>query len=562
MAKLKSFIKNTISDVKTYWHKPKEGDYISYKEFSLFCLGASANNSALTVLGYLTFTAGCFLVGAIYGIAFKDIYIIGLINIPLGYIWNIFNMQITDNLGDLPKSSAKKMKIVLIPLFIVGVGLFFVPQYLFENIIPALPQIIGGIITVNIFNIVYRIFVLKKLAPKYGKYRPWILTGVFPTLIFLALIVYLPYKAMPYHTRLWVLHLMFAMFGLFTSFTAQLSNIQNVISPNTEERVKVMSAGAFVYSLLPSLVGIIIPILAGTGGLNNIKLYRTIVPIMAAIFSLMSLILFFGVKEKVVIAKTHKPQISFWQGSKAVLKNKYFWITNLSGVGNAITAGSIILATIMFVYSSRQDWMLGIFSGITGTAYIPGLLLTTFFIKKIGKKNLLLFSKLINIAALGGQFLALKINNVVLFIFFAYINILLCTPSNIGSQAMIADIWDYQQYLTGERLDGFSGVFGLIFTPITMVLGMLIPTLYGRMGFTTDWDILYNNTLRASILNATLFVGIAANVLSAIPYLFYDLTEDKHKEIIKVLKQREQEEDAKHLAQKEAAASIDTAAAE
>lgn len=67
-------LKQMFKDIKTYWHKPKEGNYISYKEFTLFCIGAAGNNSAATVLGYLSFSASCFLVGAIYGISFKDIF--------------------------------------------------------------------------------------------------------------------------------------------------------------------------------------------------------------------------------------------------------------------------------------------------------------------------------------------------------------------------------------------------------------------------------------------------------------------------------------------------------
>lgn len=545
-------IKNTamkfISDLKTYWNKPRDGEYVSNKEFLWFCLGASGSNSAAAVLTYITFTASCFLVGAIYGISFSDIYKIGLIGLPLSYVWNIANMMITDNLGELPKKSMKHFKIIFIPMFFIGLALFFVPQTLTEKFMPALPQILGSAICISVFNIFYRIFVYKKLAPKYGKYRPWILVGVLPTVVIYLLIVYLPFNNMPYHTRLWVLYFLFTLAGVFSGFCGQLGNMQNVISPNSEERVRMMSIGAIIYSALPSLVNILLPIFAGTGGMNNIRTYRVIIPGMLIVFSLLTLVLFFGTSEKVVIAKSHKPKIDFWYGAKSVMKNKYHWIMNLSGLGNSITTGSIVLANVLFVYSVRQDWLLGVYSGIIGTAYVPGMLVASFLIKKFDKRNLVLFSKLIGLLSLAAQYYSLRTNNIILFIVFSYISILMTTPSSIAATAMGADVWDYQQYLTGERLDGFATIFGMILTPFSTVMAMLIPFLYTKIGFTTDWDILYEAAIRNEVINITLLVAAVAGVLTAIPYFFYDLSIDKHRKIIEELKIRAEKEDMENAA--------------
>lgn len=546
MNKVTSLVTEFFLNLKTYWNKPRPNEYVSNKEFVWFCLGASGSNSASAVLTYVTFTASCFLIGAIYGISFSDIYKIGLIGLPLSFVWNFANMMITDNLGELPKKTSKLFKGLFIPIFFVGLALFFVPQTLTEKIMPAFPQILGAMLCVNTFNIFYRIFVFKKLAPKYEKYRPWIVVGIAPALLFYALIVYLPYNAMPYHTRLWVLHLMFGMAGVFASFAGQLPSLQNVISPNSEERVRMMSIGAVVYSALPSLVNILLPILAGTGGMNNIRTYRVIIPIMLVVFSLLTLTLFFGTKEKVVIAKSHKPKIDFWMGTKSVLKNKYYWIVNVSNLGTAITTGSIVLANILFVYSLRKDWMLGIYSGIIGTAFVPGMLVANLLIKKFDKRNLILFSKAIGLVSIAAQYYALRTENIALFIVVSYLGILFTTPSAIAITAMGADIWDYQQYLTGERLDGFSGIFTMVLTPLSTVMAMLIPFIYTKIGFTTDWDILYQTSMRMDIINVTLIVGAISGILTAIPYFFYDLSSGKHKKIIEELKIRAEKEDSEH----------------
>jgi len=532
-----------FSNIKTYWRHPQEGNYVSYKEWLNFIIGASGNNSAGAFMGYIGFAASCLLVGTIYGIAFKDIYLMGLIGMPLGYIMNPINMVVTDNLGDVPKKSAKLINAVCIPMMIIGFLLYFIPQQYFEKIMPALPQILATMFVFSGIGVYYKIFVYKKLSPRFGKYRPWIIVGILPSIIMIFLIVYLPFNSMLYYNRLWVLYLCFTVYGLFSGYTNQLGNLHNVISPNSEERAKIMSIGALAYSSIPSLVNILFPVFAMmTGGLRSIRTYRTIIPFGIVAFSAFSLFLAFGVKDKVIVSKTYKAQVSFVSGFKAVLKNKYFWITNLSGLGNCISAGSVSIINILFIFTTRQDWWLGIYSGIIGTAYIPGLLMAPWFIKKFGKKNLILGSKLIGLLSILATYYSVKTGNVILFIAVNYVAQLLVSPAGTAGSAMTADIWDYQQYKTGERLDGSAGIFGLILTPIATLGGLLIPKLYASLGFTTDWDIMYVPQFRNKIVAVTFLVTAVATVLTAIPYFFYDLSDEKHKEVIKTLQQRAEAE--------------------
>lgn len=69
------------------------------------------------------------------------------------------------------------------------------------------------------------------------------------------------------------------------------------MSPNTEERTDIMSAGQIVFSFAPTITNLIIPALAPlTGGLNDIRTYRIIYPV----FTLLGLGLtyFFTQKQK------------------------------------------------------------------------------------------------------------------------------------------------------------------------------------------------------------------------------------------------------------------------
>ena len=52
------------------------------------------------------------------------------------------------------------------------------------------------------------------------------------------------------------------------------------MSPNSTERADVITVSTFVYSLAPTILGFLVPILAGfTGGLEHINAYRIIMPI-------------------------------------------------------------------------------------------------------------------------------------------------------------------------------------------------------------------------------------------------------------------------------------------
>lgn len=66
----------------------------------------------------------------------------------------------------------------------------------------------------------------------------------------------------------------------------------------------------------------------------------------------------------------------------------------------------------------------------------------------------------------------------------------------------------------------------------------MIIFIYGNLGFTSDWDILYVDAIRNNIVGVTLLMSGIAMLLSAIPFLFYDLSEQKHGQIIEQLKQR------------------------
>lgn len=535
--KIGSLIKGLYSEVTTYWKKPKPGEYVSYKEFTYYVLGASGCNGLGILLQYLSFGAGCALIGKIYEIPMTYFAILGILGIPMTYLASPINMLVQDNLGEFDRKKMTILHSVLLPLFAIGLGLYFVPQHYTEFILPALPQVVATIICTSIFNIYYRMGIFKYMSTLFGKFRPFVLAGLFPFLITMGLIIFLPFDRWDTTKKFWILHLLFSLFNIFVGFQQQTGNIGAVISPSSEERTKIMSIGGFVFSLAPSIVGIFLPIFVGmTGGFENLKTYRVVFPVFAVVLSVLGLFLAFGVKERIIVSKTHRAKINFGEGAKIVLSNKNYLAMNFANFFIALQQGAVGLNSILFIYISRNSAMFGVYAGIIGTACIPGLLLAPWLIKKFGKKNLVLFARVFSIAGAVLTYFAMMLSSTILFIVINYVVQVAIMPAGIATQSMSADVWDELQLKSGQRLDGMAGIFGLLQTPFYALCGLLMPALYLLMGFTSDWNILYVPELRSPIVNATVWIGVAVAVLGTIPYFFYDLTEKKHKLIMEQLK--------------------------
>ena len=61
-------------------------------------------------------------------------------------------------------------------------------------------------------------------------------------------------------------------------------------------------------------------------------------------------------------------------------------------------------------------------------------------------------------------------------------NALMGSFAHILTPAINADIRDYQQYMTGERIDGMFSAISLITSFITMATSTFIPLIFDRFG--------------------------------------------------------------------------------
>lgn len=476
---LKEKVSTTWNNVVLHWKTPALGKYVSYKEIIAYGVGGMGVQFVMFFCSLIALSATSFLVGNTIGI--------------------------------------KPMHL----------------QYM-----AVASTIIGFGITIG------RSYIIDSARFKSGKFRPWLAITGIPTVIIAVVFVWLPYETMSYMQKVIAVFLCYNLLQCFFPFFQQAyTDLANVISPNSHERTDIVSVSSIIYSMAPSLTGLFVPMLSTlTGGLNSITTYRIIHPIVAIVGLLLSYIAYAGTRERIIVAESHVTQFKFSDTFRAVAKNKYFWITSLAGwLGFLEGAVDVIVGwTFIYAYPNRMG-LYGVATTLIGNAALWAMLICPIAIRVIGKRNLLIWCNVTNVVLIG--LLYPLYNNIPALIILYYLNRFVNSFAIVYTPGINADMRDYQQYFTGERIDGMFGAVGIIGSFIGMFTGMVLPTIYQMLGLEDNYDVLEVASFREDMFDVLIIAAAIGAALNFVPYLFYDLTETKQRGIVKVLKIRAMFED-------------------
>jgi len=530
--------------LKANWNKPNEGEYLSIKEFAFFGLGGMGIYTLTDVIGVLGFSGTSIVVGMILGISIRDAYVIGIIGTVIGYLLMPLNALITDNLGVLPRKVMRTIHVTSLALLAACAVLWFLPPTGLDSIVRDFPKHLALKIACTILGVYLSIYTLKLFAKKYGKFKPAMILFGLPTLVFATLLVFLPYKEMRYPAKLLLVHLITNLIGTFSGpYGGNVERMQALLTPNPQERIRVYSIAPMALGLMRSLFGMVFPVLANlTGGQLNIVSYRWIIPAFGAM-GLVQGFLVVKAKERVIQAAEHKPKVDIVKAAKSVFVNKYLWIRNISGLfGGVAQMFQASLGWILIFGGNRMEWITGIMLNLSYITTTPGNLTAPFFNKRFSKRQSTLILKsivlLFQVGYLGIIFVPNDSTKIVIFMIFSLISSYFNSIHGPIHASTLPDIWDYQQWRTGERLEATTDLFGYITTPLAMVLGFLGPFLMKSVGLESDWDVMYDNDIRNRIIMLHIIVSLFGTMMQALPFIFYDLTPAKHKKIIEDLRQR------------------------
>lgn len=528
-------IKTGVSNVRTYWKTPMAGRHMTFREIAAYSGGGIGAYMIITIGMACLLAANNTLLSSTLGVDATDMYIMYVIAV----------------LANIPLTGIR------------------------ANIID------------NTRN-------------KAGKYRPYIVTMAIPTAVISILMVWFPYNKleMLVGTGTWfgesrayiakcaiimVLNLFLHFFYYF--FYDAYENLIHVLSPNTQERADVASVKSVVYSLAPTLVNLFTPIIAKHifhTNSTDIRVYRLLYPILGVLGILLCIVVYKYTEEKIVQARTHVVQIKFTDALREVAKNKYFWIISLAGWIGFLEASYANVLYWLYNYGGACSGdAYGIVVTVYGNASLWGMLLAPVCIRRWGKKAVLVVTNMFNIA-----FILLmlpftnEISNLTIWLVMGclYLNAFMGSFAHILNPAIQADIRDYQQYKTGERIDGMFSAVATIGTVISLVTSSVLPIIYERGGitkenaavvtanpdvlsrmlgdgktvgqilaeqlaegqdnYTNSFSALYDPKVLLPLLHVLIIVSAVGALMNVIPYFWYDFNEKKQKSVVRVLRVR------------------------
>lgn len=295
------------------------------------------------------------------------------------------------------------------------------------------------------------------------------------------------------------------------------------------------------------MVNIILPLVAGIvfasseNPMNHIALYRWAFPICGIGGILFVLFAYFGTEERAVVHKEYVAKVKFREGAKQLFTNKYFWIITIFNIAVGIR-GNINMYLWICNYAiggQRGAFVLTVCNMVLNNALIPGMLLGPWMIKKMGKRNVMLISTVGFTVMAFMQLFTLK--NPYLMLVAVFFQNLFNGLSYIAT-IMVPDVLDYQQWKTGKRLEGFwQNCSAFILTLCGLFTSALMPIFmsFGGVGFGDNIDTaLKNPDIMYGTFKSVTWLGILSSVICIIPIIFYDLSEKKHADYIRVLKIR------------------------
>lgn len=470
---IKDMAVGVVKEVTSHWSKPGKGKFVSYKEVLNLGLGGMGQQFVMIMTAYLGLSAGNTLLGSTLGLRPMHLQYMAMVQTVLGVFFCILRGKIVDN-----------------------------------------------------------------TRTRYGRFRPYIALMGFPIVLLTAIFIFLPFETMSYTSKL-IATFAFAITVSMVSplFTDTYSELQTVITPNSEERTNVLAINSLIYSFAPTVAYFIIPLLSQlTGGYTDIRTYRYIIVPMAVLGVSLNLFTAFGCKERVVTSQNYVQKVGVLEGVKEIYKNKHWWLRTVAGwIGFLEGACSVIFGWI-YIYGTQDMTTYALLNTVLGSASGIAMVITPALMKRLGNRTLLLVHNSLNVLFVTMMTFTFRIP--LLFFIFLYLNSLVNALSIVYNQAMHSEVKDYQQYISGKRMDFMFGVADLIGTPVTMVTGMVIPYVYECMGLTTNYDILYDPSVRNTMFYILCVLSIIGAILNLIPFSFYSLSREKHRNIIKVLRYR------------------------
>ena len=503
---LKNFLKTLPAKIKVFWKNPPKGRYLNLKE--ILCLGGTA----FGVSTIITIVSGLITATQIPGIYEIDV---------IHGAWICFASSI--------------------------IGLIIQPVF-------------GKLI--------------QNTNTKYGKYKPFLLVLAPVLAAFAIAATWQPQGLTEQARTIYAYVICTPTLIIWNLVQNTFYLLPGVITPNQQERTDIWSPIGLVIGFSPTIMNVLGNVIKGHfNELGQEYLaYRYLGFIYAAV-GLVLILCLFKVKERVIPTVENKEKVGLIEGLQMILKNKSLLIFTLALVlgssRSVVEVDAEVIGRLRYAATIGEGAQIfGALTLITGFAVTPNMILLPLMTRKMNNRSILMIWMGCNtvgyliLGIIGLQAIPQGATSAVVITLLRFISLF----NALGSlqPLMMAELCDYQQYLTGKRLEGFIQTFlyalVLVFTNVGLVVMAYVKQF---MGYQPSY--FYGGALDPSAeqidsalnyFNIAFIVSAVSAALMFITLFFYKLSKKEHAQIVAALEQKSREEGKYTLDEEVGKASI------
>ncbi|HBG3982250.1 TPA: MFS transporter [Clostridioides difficile] len=368
--------------------------------------------------------------------------------------------------------------------------------------------------------------IVDRIKSKYGKARPWILRMAIPFAISAILLFSVP-SSLGVTSKLIYIFITYNLVStvIYTAINVPYATLNSLITQDQYER-GVLSIFRMILATCGTLIinGLTLPLVEHFG--NNLSAWTK----TFFIFGIASIIVFFitftGTKERVKAVKQNKNEvIPFKIGIKSLFRNKYWIQITLCLVCIfivfAINGGSSVYYA-KFILGDEK--LFAPINMVSNVSQIIAMFMVAPFIKKFGKRNVLIVGSIILISS-NVMFIIAGQN---------YIGVISASAiKGIGSAgiaatmfAIVSDTIEYGEWKTGYRTEGLINSASSFGFKVGNGLGSAILGGVLSIGGYVGTSATQSNSAIVSIKACFIYLPIFITILQIIIMFFYKLDKE------------------------------------
>ena len=396
---------------------------------------------------------------------------------------------------------------------------------------------------------------LQNTKTKIGRYKPYII-GIAPVIsLFVVLATWLPQVNSMTFRVVYAYCTCIPVLVLWNIWYNTFYMIPAAMTPVSQERTDMLSPVGLIMGFAPTVMNFIIgPIRAHFMSQGREYMAFRLMGLISTVIGVILVFLILKTKERIYETPQERENISVKEGLRLVMQNKPLMIYTLAMIIGSLRGVAEMNSYYIgqFRYGETTEQGLSLFSmlsPIVGFAATPAMLLLPFMTRKMNNKSIMIMWQAINAVAYG------------VLCIIGYENIPVGTPTanvitivrydtcynTVGTLTpiMLSEMYDYQQWKTGRRLEGFIQTFAVSMTGLVAQFAMFIPTFiqkkigYQPMNFKNGAEYLPENI---AIMNQWFNISAVITVVSGILFIavmaFYPLSKKKYNQIMEELKEK------------------------